>query len=232
MNWPVWNKVESILREHEIHPIVAVVPDNRDNHLCVAPEQPEFWSRVRDWHRSGWTIAVHGYQHLYSTAEAGIVGVNARSEFAGVAGSIQATRIDAALAIFSEHDLRPTAWVAPGHSFDWETVKCLRERGIQIISDGFFPRPVRLAGCIWIPQQLWKLRRMPAGTWTVCCHINSWSSEQVERFGGQIRQYRQLIVDVDHVLRGKVDNIALSDRLFAAGYRRLVLAKRAIGPDE
>lgn len=228
MNWPVWSTVESALRALGIRPIVAVVADNRDPHLCVGPERADFWERVREWQQLGWSIAMHGYQHVYSSVDAGIIGLNRRSEFAGLPRATQLSRIDSALKIFTDQRVRPTAWVAPGHSFDWTTVACLRERGIDVISDGFFPRPVRLRGMIWVPQQLWRFRRMGAGLWTVCSHVNGWREDQVSAFIGQLRIYQEDITSLGEIVRRPVSAYGIGDALFASAFGHLLRTRRLI----
>jgi len=228
MNWGVWTRVDCALRELGIRPIVAVVPDNDDPKLNVGPARPDFWDLVREWQRLGWSVAMHGYQHRYSTSNAGIIGLNRRSEFAGVPRATQVSYIDSALRIFAEHGVTPSVWVAPGHSFDWTTVECLRDRGITVISDGFFARPVRHGGMIWVPQQLWRFRYMPAGLWTVCCHVNAWTDDAVTAFISQLRDYRTTITSLSDVIGRRVSDLQISDSLFASVFGELVKTKRLL----
>src|SRR5262249_45394891 len=59
-----WTAVEDILYRYSIKPIVAIVPRNEDTKLqCEAPRD-DFWDRARRWQRNGWTIAMHGYDHV------------------------------------------------------------------------------------------------------------------------------------------------------------------------
>jgi hypothetical protein len=49
------------------------------------------------------------------------------------------------------------------------THKALVSLGIHTVSDGFSPYPHRdHQGVLWIPQQLWRLRPVPSGVWTLC----------------------------------------------------------------
>jgi predicted deacetylase len=228
MNWSVWTRVEAALRDLDIRPIVAVVPDNRDPALRVAPERADFWDRVREWQQLGWSVAMHGYQHLYSTSDAGILALNERSEFAGVPRATQISRIDSALRIFAEQKVRSSVWVAPGHSFDWTTIDCLRDRGIDVISDGFFSRPVRHRGVIWVPQQLWRFRFMTAGLWTVCSHVNDWCDEAVSAFTSQLRAYRGAITSLSEVIGRPVSDLRIADSLFASAFGRLVRTRKLL----
>ena len=49
MNWRVWGQVERILRQADVSPVLAVVPDNQDQHLNVHPAATDFWQQVRNW---------------------------------------------------------------------------------------------------------------------------------------------------------------------------------------
>jgi hypothetical protein len=200
MNWLTWEAVEEVLRASGIRPILAVVPDNRDPDLQAGPPARDFWDRVRAWQRSGWTIAMHGYQHAYVTRQAGLIGLNCYSEFAGLPSQQQQSKLTAALAIFLREGVRPTVWVAPAHSFDAITTVLLRDLGIHFISDGLFFAPrVDAGGSTWIPQQLWKFRPMPFGLWTVCLHTNKWTRAELAQFGHDIGRYRTQISSFQEV---------------------------------
>lgn len=203
MNWRIWEKLEKIFLENDIKPILAVVPDNRDKKLMADTPAPDFWERVRFWQSKGWTIGLHGHQHLYTTNDAGLVGLNSRSEFAGIAMDEQDWKIKSGIDVFRKHQVVPEIWVAPGHSFDVNTVKALKNHGIDCISDGFFLSPhVDKLGVIWVPQQLWNLRKAPFGTWTACFHHNGWSDRDVDRFAEKIVRFRKNIVGLAEVLAG------------------------------
>lgn len=190
-NWQIWDAVEALLDEHGVRPIVALVPDNADPALVQGPPNPEFWDRARAWQDKGWTLALHGYRHLYSTEDAGLVGWRPKSEFAGVPVDEQRRMIKAGMAILHREGLRVETWVAPGHTFDAATLEVLDEVGITRISDGFFLFPhCDKFGRFWMPQQAWRFRRVPLGVWTVCCHTNSWTEAQVRAFGVALGQYK------------------------------------------
>jgi predicted deacetylase len=200
MNWGVWAEVEAVLVQHGVRPIVAVVPDNRDPKLDVAPEEIDFWGRVREWQARGWAIAMHGYQHQYVTRERGLVGLRTRSEFAGLPFEEQSVKVSAAADVFEREGVRVDAWVAPAHSFDESTVDCLAAHGVPVISDGLHCWPYRCSrGLIWVPQQLWGFRWRPFGVWTVCQHVNSWTERDVAAFAESIATYRTHIADLGRV---------------------------------
>ena len=61
-----WEKIEHILDANEIRPIVALIPQNRDEELEVSESnQIFFWEEVHKWKQKNWDIAQHGYQHKF-----------------------------------------------------------------------------------------------------------------------------------------------------------------------
>lgn len=231
MNWEIWERLEPALQRHHIKPILAVVPDNRDPNLAVGPPRADFWSRVRNWQAAGWTIGLHGHQHVYSTEDAGLVGINAFSEFAGLTEDAQRAKLRRALSIFEREGVRADAWVAPAHSFDAVTVKLLLEAGVTVISDGFYCRPVRYLGALWIPQQFWHFRPAPAGLWTVCYHHNQFDEAAIARFTSDMAMYADRIVGMPAA--GALGNVAehsILDRAFSSLWvTALRLKRRRIG---
>jgi len=229
MNRRSWNSVETVLLEAGVKPILSVVPDNRDPKLLIDPPDPEFWQRARIWQALGWTIGLHGLTHEYATADAGLVGINKRSEFAGRPFDDQLKRIREGLAIFAGHGLRADAWVAPAHSFDAATVAALSQCGLRVISDGLFVNPhVDDLGMTWIPQQMWRFRSLPTGVWTVCLHHNRWTETDVTRFRRDLRNYRTRFTDVPAELRRCRDRRSLLDAAAARLLRGTLLAGRML----
>lgn len=202
MNWSIWERVESVLMRHNIKPILAVVPDNRDPMLMVDSVCAGFWERVRAWQATGWTIALHGYQHRYETDHPGLLGINIFSEFAGLSYAAQRAKLEQAVAVFKAQGVRVDGWVAPAHAFDATTVKVLLELGINVISDGFYSRPVKRLGALWIPQQMWRFRAMPFGVWTVCYHHNHLSESAFGQFEIDAARFSPVITSVDQVVSG------------------------------
>jgi predicted deacetylase len=197
MNWEVWSRIEGVLLEHKVKPLLAVIPDNQDQKLRVAASNSCFWEEVRKWQARGWTIGLHGYQHQFVTEEAGIVGIHRRSEFAGLSPSEQEEKLLRAVEIFRSNGVRPEIWIAPAHSFDWNTVAALLKFGIRTISDGFAIAPHKDSrGALWVPQQLWRFRWRPFGVWTVCYHHNRWTEERFAQFQRDVSACRDTIADL------------------------------------
>jgi predicted deacetylase len=229
IDWPAWEVFEKALAENGVKPIVAVIPDNKDPEFQVGPADPEFWGRVRRWQAAGWGIGVHGFEHRRLTADGGGLAVNARSEFAGLPAAEQREKLTRALDVFSREGVKPDAWVAPWHSFDATTEQLLRELGVSVISDGYALRPYRdAAGAVWVPQQLWRLRRMPFGVWTVCLHAGDWSkgiaplTRSLAEFRGSFLSLREAVV----LYGGR--RASAADGLMRAGFPLMLKAKKLL----
>ena len=229
MDWESWNKVEKVLVAEGIKPIMAVVPENRDAKLIVGEDDKYFWSKVIGWQKMGWSIAVHGYQHLYQTNDPGLLGLNKYSEFAGLSYEQQKKKLIKAINIFNAHGVKPDLWVAPGHSFDNTTLRVLTNIDIDVISDGFYKRPVKHMNKIWIPQQLWRFRSFRSGIWTVCFHINGMKKSELERTCSDFIKYSKSIVSLDHLLKNtSVDSLSTFDQVFSFVWKGLIKLKRLV----
>ena len=228
MNWKVWDSLEPILQEARLQPLLAVVPDNQDPQLDCGEADPAFWQRVRAWQQRGWSIGLHGFEHRYVTKSPGIIGRNPYSEFAGLVEGEQRSKLVNALAIFQSEGVTPDAWVAPAHSFDRTTLRLLAELGVDCISDGYALSPyVDTEGLLWVPQQLGKFRWMPAGTWTVCLHVNGWGTGEVGRFQRDLQAFRERIAGLAELKRQYRSRArSLPDGMFEACFRTLRAARR------
>jgi predicted deacetylase len=185
--------------------MVGVIPDNRDPAFHIDPPREVFWETVTRWEQKGWTIGLHGYQHLYVTEESGLVPLNDKSEFAGLPLDEQKQKIRSGWDIFQSHDLVPTVWIAPGHTFDRNTLLALKsETTIRIISDGIAFDSYEQDGFYWIPQQLWRFVRMPFGTYTICLHPNNMKDLAFRRLEQALEKHSRRFVSMA--------DIGLSDR--------------------
>jgi predicted deacetylase len=201
-NWPIWDRIEELLGEFGVNPILSVIPDNRDKALLLDRPGENFWDRARSWQRRGWTLGLHGYQHRYLTRKAGLYGRSAMSEFAGLPYEVQEIKLKNAIRIFHEHGIKPELWVAPAHSFDASTIDILLKMGVHIINDGYALYPYKDdRGMIWIPQQMGRFRNVPIGIWTICFHFSCWTNEDLKRFRADLERFRPQIISVSDVLK-------------------------------
>lgn len=201
MNWRVWEEVERILVVNGIKPLLAVVPDNQDPALNVAPPREDFWEHVRKWQARGWTIALHGYQHRYVTTDGGILNMSVKSEFAGLTESEQREKLEKGVAILHANGVSTHVWVAPSHSFDSITLRLLPQAGIDTISDGLALYPYsENGGVVWVPQQLWKVHEMRiGGVWTICNHPNNWDRKRIAMLRAFVETHRDASTTLEEV---------------------------------
>lgn len=199
MNWEMWSRIEAVLIDLDIKPIVAVIPDNKDKAFFLNDPVEDFWLRVKRWEKHGWSIGLHGCHHQYTTNDAGLLSLTRQSEFAGVDPARQFSSLSMALETFRHNRISPDVWIAPSHSFDLQTLKALKQLGVTTISDGFSFYPFRQYGMLWIPQQIWKFRFFPFGLWTVCLHHNHWSEDDFEKFVININKFKKYITSFEIV---------------------------------
>lgn len=200
MDWERWERITALLDAYNIKPIVGVIPDNQDPAFHINPPRPDFWTVISRWHEKGWAIGLHGYQHLYTTEEGGLVPINRKSEFAGLPLDNQREKIRNAWQIFQAHQLQPAVWIAPGHSFDTNTLLALGyETEIKIISDGIAFGCFKSEGFYWIPQQLWRFHKMPFGTYTICLHPNKMNDEAFLTLERNLDRYNRLFISLSDI---------------------------------
>jgi len=192
-----WQRVEDICDRYHIKPIVAVIPNNNDPQQVKDSFDNHFWDKVRDWQNKDWHIALHGYDHVYVSKESGLVPFNSDSEFAGLSYEEQSKKIKDGWDIFRENGIKANIWVAPSHTFDENTLKALKEyTTISIVSDGIALFPFKKYGFEWIPQQVWRFRRMPFGVWTGCFHPNEMSEKEFQDLESFVKENYQNFIDI------------------------------------
>lgn len=169
-----WNRMELLLDKHGIIPLVGVIPHCEDMMMDKYALDDDFWNLVNRWIQKGWTIAMHGYNHVYSTNCGGINPINKRSEFAGNSLDVQREKIAKGIEILRKHGIEPKVFFAPSHTFDENTLIALKEKSnIRIISDTIAYAPYNKHGFSFIPQQAGMVRKLPLRVVTFCYHPNT-----------------------------------------------------------
>lgn len=182
MNWGRMMEIEKYFVERDIKPLIGVVPDNQDPNLLKHEYNNEFWGKVRYWKSIGWTVAQHGFQHLYCNKNAGILGISHNSEFAGVGYSEQYLKIKKGKEILESNGVWQPVFMAPSHSFDAATLRALRNCGFLYVTDGYGLWPYERNGLVFVPQLFSGFMNLGIGVYTVCAHINSMSHVDFDRF--------------------------------------------------
>lgn len=227
-----WYPLEAACDRLGIRPVVGVIPDNLDSTLLCDDIDPEFWDRVRNWVSKDWTIALHGLHHVYHPIPSGqqaLIPLHDKSEFVGLSLEEQCALFRESWGIFLENGVRPTVFMAPSHSFDANTLLALcMETDIQVITDGRTLFPYRDGEFVWVPQQLWRFRRLPLGVWTVCFHPNTMTEAQVEFAIEHFEQFAGQIVSIEDAVGRCSDSRRIYDHLFSSAYGLALGIKRLI----
>lgn len=173
MDWAKFERLRKIFSTYGVKPIVAVVPDNKDIKLIKGEERGDFWEIIKKLKNEGWAVAMHGYQHNYTQENGGILKIHTKSEFAGLPYEEQLEKIRKGKEILKEKGIETDIFIAPGHSFDENTLKALKISGFNAISDGIALFPFKKFEIIWIPQIAWGPRKFLLGLITFCLHPNT-----------------------------------------------------------
>jgi len=149
MNLEKWNRVEHLLDQYEIKPLVGVIPDNQDPDFQAEPDH-SFWEKAVQWKNKGWSIALHGLHHkLESHAPQGYYQLShsRKTEWAGKSTSEQYQMLLKGYHILEQHGLTPTCFFAPCHTYDASTIEALKLMAAQgkemYISDGYSLKPYK-----------------------------------------------------------------------------------------
>lgn len=179
MNWDKFNQVREIFDKYGIKPLIGIVPDNRDVKLSVQEKRADFWEEMYSLQKNGWMVAQHGTFHQYVTKNSGILGLKDASEFAGLSYEEQLSKLKTGKQILEEHGIQSDIFMAPGHTFDKNTIKALRELGFSAVTDGLYKKPYYMDRILCIPCRLQEYRNVK-GIDTICLHSNMMSEKEIK----------------------------------------------------
>lgn len=195
-----WNPLLTRLQEVGIRPIVAVIPSNDDPELKRASADPEFWPRLCALEAAGVTVGLHGYRHSSRSHGRSLVALHRDSEFAGAGYETQLAWIRAGLEILRGEGLHPRLWIAPRHGLDRNTLRVLRQVGLEVLSDGFARTPFRRGSIVWLPQQLWAPVECGPGLWTICLHPDTATDDELETLCAFLHAHRERFISFDRAM--------------------------------
>lgn len=220
-----WEQIESFLIENDIKPIVAVVPDNKDDTLSVDKFDVNFWNNIKRLQGLGWSIALHGFNHKLKDCNNSIVKTNDYGEICDLSYQEQFDLISKGVEIFEKNSIKPDLYCAPAHSFDNNTIKALKDNNIKDITDGYYLYNgySEKYGINFIPQQLWRFRKLPIGIFTVCYHHNNMNTLDIEKFKKDVLKYKGSIIKVSDL---KNRNLNVIDYVFEFSFKILMKLKK------
>lgn len=207
MNWENFLRFKRLCDQHQIKPLIGVVPNNQDENLhfegasprlavsaagkavpyCSADIPQDFWAYLRGLRQEGWQIAQHGYIHQYHTQKMGCFPLNKLSEFAGIPYPQQYEALKAGKELLQSHGIYTDIFMAPAHSYDKNTLRALKKLGFTKLTDGFGSVPYQWRGFTFYPisyRQSSSLKKT-SGYTTFVVHANGMKQ-------GDFEHYKQL----------------------------------------
>lgn len=235
MDWKKFMDFKALLDQYGIKPLIGVVPDNQDENLERTQENGEhrnhgmpddFWAYIRELQEQGWSIAMHGYQHVYTQKKGGVFPLNRFSEFAGLPLARQLAMLEKGRAILDSHGIKTDIFMAPAHSYDKNTLKALHQAGFRKITDGFGNRPY-----LWKQMRFYPISfrlesslKKKQGLTTMVVHANTASQKDMEKYR-RIFGQNEIISYKDYLQAGAVPRGwwgHCAEYLLAVGKRMLV----------
>lgn len=212
-----WDRMEQLLDKYRVKPLVGVIPICKDPMMDKYETDNGFWDKVHRWINKGWSIALHGYEHVYSTEDGGINPVNQKSEFAGLPLEEQKRKIREGVKVFHEHRIVPEVFFAPSHTFDKNTIEALKEESnIKIISDTVANKPYSKYGMTFIPQQSGRVRNLPFDTVTFCYHPNMMDDCAFDKLELFFKSYSERFIELP--LEETKRKMSIFDRVLREAY--------------
>ena len=214
-----WQQVENILNRYGVCPMAGIIPNNENPHEIIDGANALFWEKVLSWKNKGWTIAMHGYNHCY-TSNGGLKGLNPiweRSEFAGLSLEEQRNKIRLGVSIMREHGINPNYFFAPSHTFDENTIVALREESdIRIISDTIGRYPYKKEDFWFIPQIVGHCMKMPiGGIYTFCFHPNIMKEHDFMCLESFLKDYSTSFIAFDDIKLDSYGDKVFVDKLLS-----------------
>jgi len=207
---------------------MGVIPDNQDNELLKYPKRENFWEIVKKWELNDWSIAMHGYNHLYDkeTNKKDFFNYGGKSEFFGHSYEDQLSKIKKGLEIFEKNNIQIDTFFAPNHTYDRNTFKALKNSGILKIIDGYGLMPYSFNGIRFVPQLFYKLYLLPFGIQSTQIHINYWSDKDYTNFKKFIEKHHKKVISADFAF-SKISNSYLH-KIINFTFEKLLKLKRLV----
>ncbi len=239
MDWERFARFEELLMRYRIRPLIGLIPENLDPVVGTGKAMPE--AEYRAWldkkRRAGWVFAQHGLHHRYRTKQGGIFPLNPFSEFAGLPFMMQRRMIERGKESLKQLGVETEIFMAPGHSFDRNTLRALEECGFRYVTDGYGDAPYKRGGLVFLPISLLRSAELKRRRGVTCfvvhtAEMNDGDLKEYEKlFSGQRRRfidYGKLLRVKPHK-RGFVGNCAEYLLALGKGMAGRIGAKRGSG---
>ena len=215
MNWSNFNFFVNLFSKTGITPLLGIVPDNRDPSLAREEAHDDFYSVMKSLGNKGYSFAMHGCFHVYTTKSGGLFPLNKSSEFAGIPYDKQKKMLLCGREKLKKNGINTDIFMAPAHSYDKNTLRALKEVGFTKITDGFGKAPYMDRGLVFYPISFWLSQslKQKEGTTTLVIHANTvteaekkWYTKIFEEYGKNMISYSEYL-QIEPVRRNVVGRV-------------------------
>lgn len=202
MDMEKFRRFQKMLEKYGVTPLLGVVPDNQDPGLSCQEKDSDFYAMLRQLKKQGYSIALHGFQHVYTTAKRGLFPLNGFSEFAGIPLKKQEAMIREGKELLEKEGITVEIFMAPAHSYDGNTLKALKHCGIHKLTDGFGKRPYSYKGIVFYPISFIRSRSLKKkkGFTTLVVHTNTMTDRDFEEFEKILECHRKDFINYSEYL--------------------------------
>lgn len=215
MDWKSFWAFAEMFDKYGIRPLLGIVPANEDPKLRVDAANPEFFETMKQLEKKGYVLAMHGCRHVYATKKGGLFPLNAQSEFAGKPFEEQKRLLSEGKRLLREQGIETSVFMAPGHTFDANTVKALSELGFTHITDGFGKGPYVRNGMTYLPISF--LRRLAfsgrEGITTLVIHANHSTLQELHNYEAMFAANRDKFVPYSAFLEQEPEKQSAAARI-------------------
>ncbi len=203
MDYEKFYKMKQILDTYQIKPLIGVVPFNEDKNLMQGPKHEDFAGFLQGLLAEGWVVALHGYEHLYSTDKGGLFPLNHFSEFAGLSFEKQNEMIAKGKEQLASWGVVTDIFMAPAHSFDRNTLKALKKNGFAHVTDGFGKKPFVRRGLVFLPIAVKQsdCYKDIEGYITLVYHTNTMDDKDFERCKKMFEENKEKLIPYEEMLK-------------------------------
>lgn len=205
MNWDNFNFFLNLFEKTGIAPLLGIVPDNRDWSLSCTEKRDDFYGIMKSLENKGFTLAMHGCYHVYTTKSGGLFPLNRQSEFAKIPYEKQKAMLQYGREQLEINGIFTDIFMAPAHSYDRKTLRALTEVGFTRITDGYGKMPYIYKGLTFYPISFWLSRslKQKEGTTTLVIHANTVTETERERYTKLFEEYGKNMISYSEYLRMK-----------------------------
>lgn len=204
---PMMNKEKfwsclSLLESYNLMPLLGIIPDCWDTSF-VEKASHDFWEKIYELNQNGYPIAMHGVHHVYTTESKGIVCRRLKSEFAGLNYEEQFELLALGKEILQKHNIETDTFMAPGHSYDDNTLKALKNLGFHYISDGRSFYPYIRHGIKCIPAMGAYRIHFNRGMLTICIHSDTMSEQNYKQLTAFLEKHKHQLISWQEAISEK-----------------------------